>query len=105
MNTRDTFDLFTEPDAVRGRFGEYQFRRDDEPLRVCLHNQTDKAILVSLNGDARQVVWIPKFKKDGTPLIQIELSGKRERENGGLGTYEIADLRIPEWLAKEKGLI
>lgn len=103
---RDTFDLFTESDAERGRFGECQTRSGDEPLRICLHRETDNAILVSLNGDARQVVWIPKRKRDGSALVlKLELSGSRERESHGEGTYEIADLTVPSWLAKDKGLI
>lgn len=50
---------------------------------VQLHHETPKAWLVSDDGDRTKAVWIPK--------------SQAEFENG--------ILTMPEWLAKEKGLI
>lgn len=66
------------------------FLSDDEPRKsnlrdfaVRLHAETDKAWLISDDGDRQHATWIPKSQA------------------------ELADgvLTCPEWLAKEKGLI
>lgn len=57
-------------------------------LSVQLHHETDKAVLVSDDGNKDKAVWLP--------LSQIEI----ERTNGGVVT-----VTLPEWLATEKGLV
>lgn len=57
-------------------------------LEVFLHHQTDRAYLVSLDGDKSDAVWLPKS--------QCEI-------NGPVETY--STLTLPEWLALEKGLL
>jgi hypothetical protein len=102
MSQRDTYDMFAEPE--RGRFGdnETQVRPGRGPrvtgasdlidLTLMLKAQTAKAIGVidpakpSLNNG--QPIWLPRS--------QIEF------EAGRAGTVVVA---IPEWLAKDKGLI
>lgn len=102
--TRSTLDLFDQPE--RGCFADNDAADSIErTVRVRIHNQTGKAVLVSLAGDAIHVEWIAKFRKDGTPLIEVKMTGDREMESYGQGFCEIADLVIPTWLAKDKGLI
>jgi len=57
-------------------------------LDVALHAITEKAVRVSLTGEDEKAVWLP--------LSQAEVL-KRSR-----GT---AVVTLPEWLAREKGLI
>ena len=57
-------------------------------LGVELHHRTDRAVLVSDDGDRDKAVWLP--------LSQIEI----EQMEGA--TYTVT---LPEWLAKDKGLI
>ena len=52
------------------------------------HAETDKAILISDNGDEEHAVWLPKS--------QIEIEGDQD---------DILTVTLPEWLAMEKGLI
>lgn len=56
-------------------------------LDLHLHHETAKAILVSDTGDKDDAVWLP--------LSQIEI----ESESGFIS------VSLPEWLAREKGLI
>lgn len=58
-------------------------------VSVTMKHETDRAILV-LDGDRE--VWLPKS--------QVSIEGDEFPEPG-----ESAELFVPEWLAKEKGLI
>lgn len=57
-------------------------------ISVQLHHETDKAILVSDDGDRDKAVWLPKS--------QVELEHTSDR---------IVTVTLPEWLAHDKGLI
>ncbi len=57
-------------------------------LTLQLPHETERAILVSDDGDAESAVWLAKS--------QIEIEPK------GRGVVEVA---CPYWLAKERGLI
>lgn len=57
-------------------------------LTCHLHHQTERAVLVSDDGDKQRAVWLP--------LSQCEVEPK------GRGVVEVT---CPEWLALEKGLI
>ena len=57
-------------------------------LEVHVHHSTDKAILVSLDGDSRKTKWLP--------MSQIEYVYKGKAR---------AEVTLPEWLAVEKGLV
>ena len=50
--------------------------------------RTDRAVLVSSDGDVEKAVWLP--------LSQVEIEMKR---------LPIAEITMPEWLAKQRGLI
>jgi hypothetical protein len=54
---------------------------------VQIHHRTERAILVSDDGDRDNAVWLP--------LSQIEVMPK---ESG------MAEIAMPEWLAVDKGL-
>lgn len=57
-------------------------------LTLQKHHQTDKAILASDDGDEDNAVWIP------LSMIEVE-----EKKDG------IVEITIPEWKAKQLGLI
>lgn len=57
-------------------------------VTVQLHYETDRAVLVSDDGDRDKAVWLPK--------AQIEIERKRN---------PIIEVTLPEWLAQDKGLI
>ncbi|MGH7935713.1 MAG: hypothetical protein ACREF8_01730 [Chthoniobacterales bacterium] len=57
-------------------------------LTLQLHHETDRAILVSDDGDAEKAVWLAKSQ------IEFELKSKG-----------IVDVTCPIWLAKERRLI
>jgi len=56
----------------------------------CLHHETDKAILFSDTADEKDAVWLPKSR------CEYQRDGGQER---------FVTVTMPEWLAKEKGLI
>lgn len=56
-------------------------------VAVVLHHRTERAVLVSADGDREKAVWLP--------LSQIEF------DEGGA----TAVVTLPEWLALDKGLI
>lgn len=57
-------------------------------LEVQIHHRTERAVLVSDDGDRENAVWL------ALALVEIEM------KQGGL-----AEVTMPEWLAKERGLI
>lgn len=57
-------------------------------ITVQVHAKTDRAILVSDDGEKANAVWLP--------LSQVEV----EMKQGGT-----AEITLPEWLALDKGLI
>lgn len=58
---------------------------------VALHHETEEAWLVSADGERRNAVWVAK--SEGTIAVERPRSLKEHT------------LRVPEWLALEKGLI
>lgn len=105
--TRDTFDAFTPPD--RGRFGDNEsaeIRGNDSvrsnlvDLTLALHHQTDKAVLVSMDGDKAKARWLPKSK------IEIDRlpAGAFKTARVGAPKIPVAKVTVPRWLAREKGL-
>lgn len=57
-------------------------------ITVRLHHVTERAVLVSASDDREKAVWLP--------LSQIEV----ERKDNST-----AVVTLPEWLAKERGLV
>ena len=56
-------------------------------IEVCIHYETDKAILVSIDGEKENSKWLPKSQ------IEIHKEGNK------------TEITLPEWLAKDRGLI
>lgn len=67
-------------------------RSDLVDVMVQKHAETAKAVLVSDDGDKAKAVWIP--------LSQCEIE-PGPKANG----EQFYELTLPEWLAKDKGLI
>lgn len=57
-------------------------------VSMHLHHRTEKAVLVSNNGDREKAIWLP--------ISEIETEMKRGN---------LVEVTLPEWLAMEKGLI
>lgn len=107
----DSFDRFQDRD--RGRFGDNETApahprprvtgaSDLVDLTVALHHETERAVLVSLTGDEAGAVWLPK--------VACEIERKNSylpgrRRNGRPVTLACAVLTLPEWKAKEAGLV
>jgi hypothetical protein len=63
-------------------------------VTIQMHIETEKAVLVSDDGDKDKAVWIPKS--------QCEISFHPSMRERGKG---IATITLPQWLARDKGLI
>ena len=61
---------------------------DETVVTMKLHHETDKAYLMSIDGDEDNAVWLPKSKTN------IESKGKN-----------VFEVMLPIWLAAKKGLI
>ncbi|WP_279480299.1 hypothetical protein [Aureimonas sp. SK2] len=59
-------------------------------LELHVHHQTDKAVLVSADGNRAAAVWLP--------LSAIEIAMRR-------GSSTHADVTLPQRLAEDKGLV
>ncbi len=111
---RDTFDMFQQQQHHdRGRFGDNE-RRPDNTVRAPrvtgasdlidiemvhhLDRSTAKAVFVSSFGDRKQGSFLPKSQ------IEIEPTGQKERRWVGAYDQRVC-VTLPEWLAREKGLI
>lgn len=104
---KDAFDIFTPP--PRGRFGDgpqraEQVRKSDIiDLTVALYVETkpgkpdEGAIRVSDSGDDAKAVWLPKSQ------VEIERKGRMKGADGR--HYGVAVIALPQWLARDKGLI
>lgn len=66
-------------------------------LTLCLHHETDKAVLVSETGDPKKSVWIPKSQ------CEVSKTEKVARVEGGK-SYPVVEVTMPEWLAINKDL-
>lgn len=62
-------------------------KSDIVDIELHRHHETEKAVLVSDDGDEKSAVWLAK------ELIEIETLGNN------------ISVAMPEWLAMEKGLI
>jgi hypothetical protein len=73
-------------------------------IMVALHvNRIDGPVLVSIDGDNAKAKWI------GRKLIgSLHETGRTTRgtdRNGDKVTLPLANLTVPEWLAKKEGFI
>lgn len=108
---RDAFDRFQPSD--RGMFGDNEMApakpsasrvtgaSDLRDLRLARHHQTDAAVLVSSGGNLTRPVWLPKSK------VEIEETGEFMHvwNDEYRKSAAVVVVTLPEWLAKQKGLI
>lgn len=105
--TRDTYDMFGDPD--RGRFGYGpKIKGASYDFDLVLHHETSPnesdsgAILVSSDGMESRAVWLPKVRID---VFRGSLKTPATRKSGQRVVLPVITVTVPESLAKEKGLI
>jgi hypothetical protein len=107
--TRDTYDMFGDPD--RGRFGDNEYSAksprvtgasDLHDLDLVLHAETEKAILVSPDGTEARAAWLPKSRVE---IYRGGLNANAIKRSGQRVVLPVITVTVPEGLAKEKGLI
>jgi hypothetical protein len=74
---------------------------DDDEYLLALHLEfpSGLAIKVSETGDESKAFNLP------TSLIQVSPTGKTVQPQIGAKHFPVVKVRVPEWLAKDKGLI
>jgi hypothetical protein len=77
-------------DAITGATGMTKGNSYLIDLTAQLHHQTDKAILVSGDGERDNAVWLP--------LSQVEWVWADEK-------HGVIEVTLSEWLAIDKGMI
>lgn len=98
--SRDLFDQIEDDDAHRFYNGGVSVKTID--LEMVLHYDTGKAVQVSDTGEESHAVWLPKSQ------IEIDSTGKSipsVKRDGQHSVLPVVSIRLPEWLAKDKGLI
>lgn len=80
-------------------------RNDPTEILVAVHrDQADtKAILVSINGERSRAQWIARSQIFSYHLIGTSTEGTDQ--NGKRARYPLANMTVPEWLAKDRGFI
>jgi hypothetical protein len=100
--SRDLFDLMGGDEADVPMNGEQPVQHDKIELEMVLHYDTGNAVQVSDTGEEARAVWLPKSQ------IQLNPSGKKVpsvKKDGQREILPVVSVNIPEWLAKNKGLI
>ena len=70
-------------------------------LTMALHHETEKAILVSDDGDPKRGKWLPK---SAVEFVRVPEGKVAQRQVGG-PKYPVVEVTMPEWLAIDKGLV
>ncbi len=78
-------------------------RTDPTEVLVAFHHESDKARLVSINGENSRAVWIARtvtgsFHLTGQSTMGTDRHGQRVK-------LPLANMTVPEWLAKDRGFI
>lgn len=80
-------------------------------LALALHQTTERAYLVDETGNCDKTVWLPRsqVEMDETPKGQIikHAGGLtiQKRNSIELAGVPVHDFLVPEWLARERGLL
>jgi hypothetical protein len=102
----DSFDRFRVRE--RGRFGDDPIRgnasarSDLVDLTLCRHHQTDRAILVSSDGDETTATWLPLSVVE---VVALGRSVAGRRRDGRPVTVAVVEVTLPERIAVERGLL
>jgi hypothetical protein len=109
---KDAFDKFQSPD--RGRFGDNELAperttrgprvtgaSDLKDLELKQHAKTANGILVSDGQNGHKPQWLPLSR------VEVEETGRTERvwNDDRRHSASVVIVTLPEWLAREKGLI
>lgn len=93
----------------RGREPQSRFGDDDAVTKsdlsdfdLALHYDTGKAVLVSETGEEAKAIWLPKSHVE---IVRTDKTVTGSRKNGRAMNWPLVTVTVPEWLAKEKGLI
>lgn len=80
-------------------------RNDPTEILVAVHlDLTGKnAVLVSINGEGRRAVWIARKLISSYHLIGTSTEGTDDK--GQRVRLPLANMTVPEWLAKDRGFI
>ena len=98
--SRDLFHLNEDDDTRLTRNGGVSSSTID--LEMVLHYDTGKAVQVSDTGEEKRAVWLPSSQ------IQINRNGRdvpAVKNDGQHTILPVVMVTLPEWLAKDKGLI
>jgi len=93
--TPDLFDRFSGDDDVVQRVKLHD-------LAMALHYDTGKALLVSETGEEANAIWLPRSQVECVPTDKTVDAVKKD---GQIVALPLVTITIPEWLAKDKGLI
>lgn len=80
-------------------------RNDPTEILVAVHrDQADtKAVLVSINGDGKRATWVARSQIKSYHLIGKSTDGTDDK--GNRKRFPLANMTVPEWLAKDRGFI
>lgn len=71
-------------------------------LTMALHYDTGKAVLVSETGEEAKAVWLARSQIEIAPTAQQTDAVKKD---GEIIKVPLVTVTLPEWMAKQKGLI
>ena len=100
--SRDLFDPLNFDEEDSSHNGELPAVHNKIELEMVLHYDTERAVQVSDTGEEARAVWLPKSQ------IQLNPSGKKVpsvKKDGQREILPVVTVLLPEWLAKNKGLI
>ena len=80
-------------------------RNDPTEILVAVHrDQPDtNAVLVSINGEGKRAHWVARSQIFSYHLIGTSTEGTDEK--GNRMRLPLANMTVPEWLAKDRGFI
>ncbi len=80
-------------------------RNDPTEILVAVHLDlpSKNAVLVSINGEGRRAVWIARSLISSCHLIGTSTEGTDDK--GQRVRLPLANMTVPEWLAKDRGFI
>lgn len=103
---RDLFDIMNgeRGQPSQSRFGDDNAvtKSDLSDFDMALHYDTGKAVLVSETGEEAKAIWLPKAQIE---IVRTDKTVTGTRKNGQAMNWPLVTVTVPEWLAKEKGLI
>lgn len=80
-------------------------RNDPTEILVAVHAdlETKNAVLVSINGESKRATWIARKLISSYHLIGTSTEGTDDK--GKRVRLPLANMSVPEWLAKDRGFI